>query len=150
MPVLSRNKEIARRWFSSFWGAEFSADIVNELCASDMTLIYSLYDPRRGVNEVTEFMQALRTAFVELSFRSTSDITANGDCVVCEWEGAGIYSNVMPINVSIGSLPEPTLKKMVFRGATVLRLHAGKIAEEIRLDDAETSLRQLIWLTGTR
>jgi hypothetical protein len=46
-------------------------------------------------------------------------------------------------NFIIGAQPEPTGRRMFFSGTTILRLHEGEVAEEIRLDDADTSLQNL-------
>jgi hypothetical protein len=46
-------------------------------------------------------------------------------------------------------MPEPTGHALHFSGATVLRILEGEVVEEVRLDDAETTLRHLKLLTSS-
>jgi hypothetical protein len=62
---------------------------------------------------------------------------------VGRWEGGGMHTGPAFADFLIGSLPAATGRQMQFTGTTVLRLHEGKIAEEIGLDDGVTALQQL-------
>ena len=63
--------------------------------------------------------------------------------MVGRWEGGGTHTGPAFDDFLVGSPPPATGRKMHFTGATVLRLKDGKIAEEIRLDDGVTALKQL-------
>jgi predicted ester cyclase len=137
------NKAIVGRWFAEFWGANGNPDIVDELAAPDMLLQYSLHAPRRGRDDIKQFISGFRTAFPDLNFWGTADLIAEGDYVVGRWEGGGTHTGPKFSDFLAGSLPAATGRKMRFTGVTVLRLENGKIAEEIGLDDGVTALEQL-------
>ena len=50
------NKAIVGRWFEGFWGNPWHREIIDELAAPDMLLQYSLHAPRRGREDVRNFM----------------------------------------------------------------------------------------------
>jgi predicted ester cyclase len=137
------NKAIVTRWFEGFWGNPFNPDIVDELAAPDMLLQYSLHEPRRGRDEVMNFITGFRRAFPDLKFWGTADLIAEGDLVVGRWEGGGSHTGPAFSDFVIGSLPENSGRKMHFTGTTVLRVKDGKIVEEIGLDDGAAALQQL-------
>lgn len=143
MPLLNDNMAVAEEWLTAFWGKRFDPDIVDKLGASCMTLVYSLHEPCRGIDQIRNFMLDFRKAFPDLEFRRSSALVANGDCVLCQWEGSGVHSGPPFGNFVIGARPESTGRRMFFSGTTILRLHEGEITEEIRLDDADTLLRNL-------
>lgn len=144
----TENIAIVEAWLMAFWGKSFDPDIVDKLAASNMTLIYSLHEPCRGTDQIRKFMLGFRQAFPGLEFRTTSKLIANGDCVQFRWEGSGFHGGPPFGNFIIGALPEPTGRTMYFSGTAILRLHEGEIAEEIRLDDPDTSLHNLRLLTS--
>jgi predicted ester cyclase len=115
----------------------------DELAAPDILLQYSLHAPRRGRDEVREFMTGFRTAFPDLNFWGTADLIAEGDYVVGRWEGGGTHTGPAFADFLAGSLPAASGRQMRFTGTTVLRIENGKIAEEIGLDDSATALQQL-------
>ena len=137
------NKAIVSRWFTAFWGKTCDLTIVDELAAPDMLLQYSLHAPRRGRDDIKAFMTAFRAAFPDLNFWGTADLIAEGDYVVGRWEGGGTHTGPAFSDFLLGSLPAATGRTMHFTGTTVLRLHDGKIVEEIGLDDGVTALQQL-------
>jgi predicted ester cyclase len=137
------NKAIVGRWFTAFWGKTCDLTIVDELAAPDMLLQYSLHAPRRGRDDIKAFMTAFRTAFPDLHFWGAADLIAEGDYVVGRWEGGGTHTGPAFSDFLLGSLPAATGRTMHFTGTTVLRLHDGKIVEEIGLDDGVTALQQL-------
>jgi predicted ester cyclase len=137
------NKAIVGRWFTEFWGANGNADIVDELAAPDMLLQYSLHAPRRGRDDIKQFISGFRTAFPDLNFWGTADLIAEGDYVVGRWEGGGTHTGPAFSDFLAGSLPAATGRKLRFTGVTVLRLENGKIVEEIGLDDGVAALEQL-------
>jgi hypothetical protein len=63
------NKAIVGRWFEGFWGNPCNPEIIDELAAPDMLLQYSLHAPRRGREDVRNFMEGFRAAFPDLNFR---------------------------------------------------------------------------------
>lgn len=137
------NKAIVGRWFKDFWGKPWNPAIVDELAAPDILLQYSLHEPRRGRDDVKQFMVDFRTAFPDLHFEGAADLIAEDDYVVGRWKGGGTHTGPAFSDFLIGSLPAATGRKMYFTGTTVLRVRDGKIAEEIGLDDGVTALQQL-------
>ena len=65
------NKAIVGRWFEGFWGNPWNPKIIDELAAPDMLLQYSLHAPRRGRDDVRDFIEGFRAAFPDLNFRSS-------------------------------------------------------------------------------
>ena len=139
----SENKAIVGRWFTGFWGKTFNPGIVDELAAPDMLLQYSLHEPRRGREDIKDFMAGFRDAFPDLNFWGAADLIAEGDLVVGRWEGGGTHTGPAFRDFLIGSLPHATGRKMHFTGTTVLRVKDGMITEEVGLDDGVTALQQL-------
>ena len=137
------NKAIVGRWFEGFWGNPWNPKIIDELAASDMLLQYSLHEPRRGREDVRNFMNGFRAAFPDLSFGGAADLIAEGDHVVGRWIGGGTHTGSAFDDFLVGSLPAASGRKMRFTGTTVLRVENGRIAEEIGLDDGVTALTQL-------
>ena len=137
------NKAVVGRWFDGFWGNPWSPHIIDELAAPDMLLQYSLHAPRRGREDVRNFMMDFRAAFPDLKFWGAADLIAEGDYVVGRWEGRGTHTGPAFSDFLAGSLPADSGRKMHFTGTTVLRVENGKIAEEIGLDDGVTALMQL-------
>ena len=67
------NKAIVGRWFEGFWGNPWNPEIIDELAAPDMLLQYSLHAPRRGREDVRNFMEGFRAAFPDLNFWGAAD-----------------------------------------------------------------------------
>ena len=143
MSKAQENKEIVGRWFTEFWGNPWNPKIVDELAAPDMLLQYSLHAPRRGRDDVRNFMVGFREAFPDLEFGGAADLIAEGDYVVGQWKGGCTHTGPAFDDFLIGALPTASGRKMYFTGTTVLRIKDGKVAEEIGLDDGVTALQQL-------
>jgi predicted ester cyclase len=126
-----------------FWDNPWKPEIVDELAAPDMLLQYSLHAPRRGREDVRNFMEGFRAAFPDLNFRGAADLIAEGDCVVGRWEGDRTHTGPAFSDFLVGSLPVASGRKMRFTGTTVLRVENGRIVEEVCLDDGVTALQQL-------
>jgi predicted ester cyclase len=137
------NKAVVGRWFDGFWGNPWNPQIIDELAAPNMLLQYSLHAPRRGRQDVRNFMMDFRAAFPDLKFWGAADLIAEGDHVVGRWEGGGTHTGQAFSDFLAGSLSPASGRKMHFTGTTVLRVENGKIAEEIGLDDGVTALMQL-------
>jgi len=137
------NKAIIGRWFTEFWGNPWNPKVIDELAAPDMLLQYSLHAPRRGREDVREFITDFRAAFPDLGFGGAGDLIAEGDYVVGRWIGGGTHTGPAFDDFLIGALPAATGRKMRFTGTTVLRVENGRVAEEIGLDDGVTALTQL-------
>jgi predicted ester cyclase len=137
------NKAIVGRWFNDFWGKTCNLAIVDELAAPDMLLQYSLHEPRKGRDDIKDFMTGFRAAFPDLNFWGAADLIAEGDYVVGRWAGGGTHTGPVFGDFLMGSLPANTGRKMHFTGTTVLRLRNGKIIEEVGLDDGVAALQQL-------
>jgi predicted ester cyclase len=137
------NKTLVGRWFTEFWGATCNLNIVDELADPDMLLQYSLHAPRRGRQDIKNFMIGFREAFPDLNFWGAADLIAEGEYVVGRWEGGGTHTGPAFNDFLVGYLPESTGRTMRFTGTTVLRIKNGKIVEEIGLDDGVSALQQL-------
>jgi predicted ester cyclase len=137
------NKSIVGRWFTEFWGNPWNPKVIEELAAPDMLLQYSLHAPRRGHQDVKDFMTGFRAAFPDLAFGGAGDLIAEGDYVVGRWVGGGTHTGPAFDDFLIGALPAASGRKMRFTGTTVLRVENGRVAEEIGLDDGVTALSQL-------
>jgi predicted ester cyclase len=137
------NKEIVGRWFTEFWGNPWNPKVIDELAAPDMLLQYSLHEPRRGRDDVRDFMTGFRAAFPDLAFGGAADLIAEGDYVVGRWIGGGTHTGPAFDDFLIGALPAGSGRKMRFTGTTVIRVADGRIAEEVGLDDGVTALTQL-------
>ena len=138
-----KNKAIVGHWFTEFWGSTWNPRVVDELAAPDILLQYSLHEPRRGRDDVRNFMIGFREAFPDLGFEGAADLIAEGDFVVGRWQGGGRHTGPAFSDFLVGSLPARSGRKMRFTGTTVLRVDNGMIAEEIGLDDGVTALQQL-------
>ena len=137
------NKALVGRWFTEFWGNPWNPKVIEELAAPDMLLQYSLHAPRRGRDDVRDFMTGFRRAFPDLAFGGAADLLAEGDYVVGRWIGGGTHTGPAFDDFLIGALPAAFGRKMRFTGTTVIRVEDGRIAEEIGLDDGVTALTQL-------
>ena len=128
------NKAIVGRWFKDFWGNPWNPGIVDELAAPDMLLQYSLHAPRRGREDIKNFMTGFREAFPDLGFGGAADLIAEGDFVVGRlgrrWNAHWSRLRRLPHR----SPPAGAGRRMQFTGTTVLRVENGRIAEEIGLD----------------
>jgi len=137
------NKALVGRWFTEFWGNPWNPKVIEELAAPDILLQYSLHAPRRGHDDVRDFMTGFRRAFPDLAFGGAADLLAEGDYVVGRWIGGGTHTGPAFDDFLIGALPAASGRKMRFTGTTVIRVEDGRIAEEIGLDDGVTALTQL-------
>ena len=137
------NKEIVGRWFTQFWGNPWNPKVIDELAAPDILLQYSLHEPRRGRDDVRDFMTGFRAAFPDLAFGGAADLIAEGDYVVGRWIGGGTHTGPAFDDFLVGALPAASGRKMRFTGTTVIRVEDGRIAEEVGLDDGVTALTQL-------
>jgi len=108
-----------------------------------MLLQYSLHAPRRGRDDIRNFMNDFRAAFPDLNFWGTADLIAEGEYVVGRWEGGGTHTGPAFGDLLAGTLPAASGRKMHFTGTTVLKVIDGKIVQEIGLDDGVTALTQL-------
>ena len=101
------NKAIVGRWFEGFWGNPWNPEIIDELAAPDMLLQYSLHAPRRGREDVRNFMEGFRAAFPDLNFWGAADLIAEGDYVVGRCEAmASRFSSDWFVSI-IGTITSP-------------------------------------------
>jgi predicted ester cyclase len=143
MSNAERNKAVVGRWFTDFWGKSVNLSVIDEIASPNMLLKYSLHAPRRGRDDIRNFMKDFRSAFPDLHFWGTADLIAEGDYVVGQWEGGGTHAGPAFKDFLIGGLPAASGRKMHFTGTTVLKVVDGKIIDEIGLDDGVTALTQL-------
>ena len=100
------NKAIVGRWFTEFWGNPWNPKVIDELASPDMLLQYSLHAPRRGREDVRDFITGFRKAFPDLGFGGAADLIAEGDYVVGRWEGGGTHTGPAFSDFLTGSLQE--------------------------------------------
>ena len=127
-----QNKAIVGRWFEGFWGSPWNPKIIDELATPDILLQYSLHAPRRGHEDVRNFMVEFREAFPDLNFWGAADLIAEGDYVVGRWEGGGTHTGPAFSDFLVGSLP------------------AGRCTSRGRrcsVSKAARSRRKLVWTT---
>jgi predicted ester cyclase len=141
--AIASNKAVVGRWFTEFWGKPWNPKVIDELAAPDMLLQYSLHAPRRGREDIRAFMIGFRRAFPDLGFTGAAELIAEGDYVVGRWVGGGTHTGPAFSDFLAGALPAASGRKMHFTGTTVIKVVAGKIVEEIGLDDGVTALTQL-------
>ena len=112
------NKAIVGRWFKEFWGNPWNPKVIEELAAPDMLLQYSLHAPRRGREDVADFMNGFRAAFPDLTFGGAADLIAEGDHVVGRWIGGGTHTGPAFDDFLVGALPAASGRKMRFTAPT--------------------------------
>ena len=117
------NKALVGRWFEGFWGNPWNPQIIDELAAPDMLLQYSLHVPRRGRQDVRNFMLDFRAAFPDLKFWGAADLIAEGDYVVGRWEGGGTHTGPAFSDFIAGSLPPASGRAVVPRDERATDLH---------------------------
>nr|WP_315032447.1 ester cyclase [uncultured Chryseobacterium sp.] len=137
------NKEVVARWFDGYWSKNPNLAVVDEIAAPDMKFSYSLHEPLQGREDIKAFIIDFRKSFPDLGFWAVTDLIAEGDYVVGQWEGGGTHTGPSYDGFSIGSLPDATGHKMHFTGTSVLKVIDGKVVEERGLDDGVTALTQL-------
>src|SRR5947209_6732612 len=86
--------------------------LIDELAAPDMLLQYSLHAPRRGRQDVRNFMRDFRAAFPDLKFWGAADLIAEGDYVVRQWKGGGTHTGTAFCDLLAGALPAASGRKM--------------------------------------
>jgi hypothetical protein len=89
-------------------------------------LQYSLHAPRRGREDVRNFMVGFREAFPDINSWGRADLIAEGEYVVGRWEGGGSHTGPAFSGFLVGSLRAASGLKMRFTGTTVLRVVNGK------------------------
>src|SRR5438309_8822088 len=57
-----------------------------------MLLQYSLHAPRRGREDIRNFIMGFREAFPDLNFWGAAGLIAEGEYVVGRWEGGGTHT----------------------------------------------------------
>lgn len=124
------NKAIVARWFTSFWGASYDPDIVDELAAPDVLLQYSMHGPKRGRSAVKAFMAGFRLAFPDCEFRRLGTLIADRDIVVVRWEGTGTHTGPAFHDFGIGPLQAGSHRRISPSGHSAVRLDGGLIIEE--------------------
>ena len=90
------NKAIVGRWFDGFWGNPWNPGIIDELAAADMLLQYSLHAPRRGREDVRNFMVGFRAAFPDLDFWGAADLRARPQIIESTFDRVryGVHNQV--------------------------------------------------------
>src|SRR6266700_2151763 len=71
------NKTTRLSWvvgLKGFWGNPWNPKIIDELAAPDILLRFSLHAPRRGRDDVRDFMVGFRKAFPDLNFWGAADL----------------------------------------------------------------------------
>ncbi len=122
------NKALVGRWFTEFWGNPWNPKVIEELAAPDMLLQYSLHAPRRGRDDVRDFMTGFRRAFPDLAFGGAADLLAEGDYVVGRWIGGGTHTGPAFDDFLIGALPAASGRKRRGQPASATRTSRPSVA----------------------
>jgi hypothetical protein len=130
MDTISQKKDIAREWFSSFWGSGSDIMIVYKLCSVNITLQYSMNRIIQGPYEVMMFMLTFREAFPDLHFKIIGNIVVDKQIVVIKWEACGTHTGMAFHDFNIGPFPFASQKRINIIGQNATRIEAGKIVEE--------------------
>ena len=88
MTTLAENKAIAGRWFDAFWGKRGDPDVIEELAGANLVFQSAADQICRGSQEALAFMTKLREAVPDFHL-SASEITAEREIVIVNWEGVG-------------------------------------------------------------
>jgi steroid delta-isomerase-like uncharacterized protein len=134
--VSAQNEAAVRHCFENASQGNF--DVLDQSISPD----YVLHPEEvRGIDGLTEMVQAYRSAFADL--RVTIDHQfAEGDYVATRTTITGRHEG------DLMGVP-PTGREVAFNGLTISRCRGGKIEEEWELVDTVTLLRQVGALPGT-
>jgi hypothetical protein len=122
------------------WGKTSNLSVVDEIAVLGLQLKCSLYEPRKGQEEIGAFMNDFPAAFPDLNFWGAADLIGEGDYVVGQWEGGGTPTGPAFRDFLIRAA---CLPRCTSRDNTILKLKDDKILEEIGLDAEVTALTQL-------
>ena len=129
--LIEKNKAIVRRWIEEVWQkANFS--VIDEIIAKDFFVNYR-ENPNREVYK--KKVKSYYAGFPD--FKCTiDDMVAEGDKVVIRWTGVGTHKGEF-WGVA------PTGKKVKMKGASIIRIEAGKMIEEWGYMDVLDVMKQL-------
>jgi hypothetical protein len=129
MTTLAENKAIAGRWFDAFWGKRSDPDVIEELASPDMVFQSADDQTCRGSQEALAFMTKLREAVPDFHL-STSEITAEREIVIVNWEGGGTHTGPAFEGLQVGPLPAESGHLVTVAGRSVIEVKEGRIAGE--------------------
>ncbi|KAH0525619.1 hypothetical protein TsFJ059_007966 [Trichoderma semiorbis] len=145
LSVPELNRQVITRYFQEFW-TNGNPDIVDELCADNVTVFYPMHGRMVGKAATKECLAKFKQAFPDISFRLLSPfpLIAEENYVVARWFGGGKHTGPAFYDLPVGSLPEPnTGKEMRFSGTTIYKLENGKILEETGEESGLVAMQQL-------
>jgi hypothetical protein len=129
MTTLTENKAIAGRWFDAFWGKRSDPDVIEELAGPNLVFQSAADQTCRGSQEALAFMTKLREAVPDFHL-SVSEITAEREIVIVNWEGGGTHTGPAFEGLQVGPLPAESGHLVTVAGHSVIEVKEGRIAGE--------------------
>jgi hypothetical protein len=129
MTTLAENKAIAGRWFDAFWGKRSDPDVIEELAGPNLVFQSAADQTCRGSQEALAFMTKLREAVPDFHL-SVSEITAEREIVIVNWEGGGTHTGPAFEGLQVGPLPAESGHLVTVAGHSVIEVKEGRIAGE--------------------
>jgi predicted ester cyclase len=129
MTTLAENKAIAGRWFDAFWGKRSDPDVIEELAGPNLVFQSAADQTCRGSQEALAFMTKLREAVPDFHL-SVSEITAEREIVIVNWEGGGTHTGPVFEGLQVGPLPAESGHRVTVAGHSVIEVKEGRIAGE--------------------
>ena len=129
MTTLAENKAIAGRWFDAFWGKRSDPDVIEELAGPNLVFQSAADQTCRGSQEALAFMTKLREAVPDFHL-SASEITAEREIVIVNWEGGGTHTGPAFEGLQVGPLPAGSGHLVTVAGHSVIEVKEGRIAGE--------------------
>ena len=129
MTTLAENKAIAGRWFDAFWGKRSDPGVIEELAGPNLVFQSAADQICRGSQEALAFMTKLREAVPDFHL-SASEITAEREIVIVNWEGGGTHTGPAFGGLQVGPLPAGSGHLITVAGHSVIEVKEGRIAGE--------------------
>jgi SnoaL-like polyketide cyclase len=129
MTTLAENKAIAGRWFDAFWGKSSDPDVIEGLASPDLVFQSAADQTCRGSHQALAFMTKLREAIPDFYLRA-SEITAEREIVIVNWEGDGTHMGPAFDGLQISSLKAGSGAAVAVAGHSVIKVEEGRIAGE--------------------
>ena len=133
--VLSRNRQLVRRYFEEVWN-QGRVDLLDELLSPDyVNHTPSTANPPRGPEGLKPIVAAIRKGFPDLHF-SIEDIIVTEDRAVARTIMTGTHRGDL-----FGLAP--TGRRMAVNQINIEHIRDGRIVEHWRVTDELTQMRQL-------
>ena len=129
MTTAAENNAIVGRWFDAFWGEGSDLDIIEGLASPDLVFQSAADQICRGSLEALTFMTKLREAVPDFHLYA-SEITAEREIAIVNWEGGGTHTGPAFDGLQIGPLQAGSGNLVAVAGHSVIKVEEGRIAGE--------------------